>query len=64
MELLALLSNRDEAIIPNVKSALEKYTLYPLKIYIIISPLILLLLILSLAGSLPWKVFWVNSMMA
>ena len=31
MELLALLSNRDEAIIPNVKSALEKYTLYPLK---------------------------------
>jgi hypothetical protein len=31
MEILALLSNRDEAIINNVKSILNKYTVYPLK---------------------------------
>ena len=31
MELLALLSNRDDVIIPDVKSALRKYTVYPLK---------------------------------
>jgi len=31
MELLALLSNRDEVIIPEVKAALKGYTVYPLK---------------------------------
>lgn len=31
MELLALLSNRDDITIPGVKSALQKYTVYPLK---------------------------------
>jgi hypothetical protein len=31
MELIALLSNSDELIIPNVKGALKKYTVYPLR---------------------------------
>jgi len=31
MKLLALLSNRDDSIIPDVKSALRQYTVYPLK---------------------------------
>ena len=31
MEILALLSNRDEAIIPDVKLALKRHTIYPLK---------------------------------
>ncbi len=31
MELLALLSNRDDIIIPAVKESLKKYTIYPLK---------------------------------
>lgn len=31
MELLALLSNRDDIIIPDVKESLKKYTIYPLK---------------------------------
>ena len=31
MKLLALLSNRDDIIIPDVKSALKQYTVYPLK---------------------------------
>ena len=31
MELIALLSKSDELIIPNVKGALKKYTVYPLK---------------------------------
>jgi len=31
MELLALLSNRDDIIIPEVKEALKRYTVYPLK---------------------------------
>jgi len=31
MKLLALLSNRDDSIIPDVKSALKQYTVYPLK---------------------------------
>ncbi|MBI5408540.1 MAG: PAS domain-containing protein [Nitrospirae bacterium] len=31
MELLALLSNRDDHIIPEVKNALRQYTVYPLK---------------------------------
>ena len=31
MEILALLSNRDDVIINNVKSVLGKYTVYPLK---------------------------------
>jgi hypothetical protein len=31
MELLALLSNNDDIVIPGVRSALKKYTVYPLK---------------------------------
>jgi nitrogen-specific signal transduction histidine kinase len=31
MELLALLSNRDDLIIPDVKESIKKYTVYPLK---------------------------------
>ena len=31
MELLALLSNNDDLIIPDVKNALKQYTVYPLK---------------------------------
>ncbi len=31
MELLALLSNRDDIVIPEVKESLKKYTVYPLK---------------------------------
>lgn len=31
MEVLALLSNSDDIVIPNIKSALKKYTVYPLK---------------------------------
>ncbi len=31
MELLALLSSRDDVVIPDVKGALRKYTVYPLK---------------------------------
>jgi nitrogen-specific signal transduction histidine kinase len=31
MELLALLSNRDDVIIPEVKSTLKKYTVYPVR---------------------------------
>ena len=31
MEILALLSSRDDEIIKRVKGALEKYTVYPLK---------------------------------
>lgn len=33
MKLLALLSNRDDIIIPDVKSALKRYTVYPLKTF-------------------------------
>ncbi len=33
MELLALLSKRDEIVIPYVKSVLKKYTVYPLKTF-------------------------------
>ncbi|RJQ44671.1 MAG: PAS domain-containing protein [Nitrospiraceae bacterium] len=31
MELLALLSSRDDVVVPNVKGALKQYTVYPLK---------------------------------
>jgi nitrogen-specific signal transduction histidine kinase len=33
MKLLALLSNRDDSIVPDVKSALKRYTVYPLKTF-------------------------------
>ncbi|KPK01794.1 MAG: hypothetical protein AMK71_04335 [Nitrospira bacterium SG8_35_4] len=31
MQILALLSNRDDVMVPHIKGALRKYTVYPLK---------------------------------